>query len=464
MIVFLLVFILLGVHLFLLFNLQFTAWPEMLSYPYLRNHGFLIYKDMIHPYPPILTMGLSWVYALFGYHLWVLQAVAWGVILASGVLIFLITKQITKSDKFALASLVFYVFLQPFLEGNMLWFDIAIVPAILLGMLFLLRKNLFLAGLFLAVAALTKQTAGLYLVFSILYLVFGKKFGFNQLKKLFVGPLILGIPFLVRLVQEGALVDFFNWVFWYPLTQWSKIIGYVRVELSPREILIVFLLSLPLIIGIAKKLTIFAENNFKLLILFLIAALLAVYPRFSFFHLQTALAILVILYGYLLSKIKVSPLLVIFYLLLIAFFVYQPVLALYWQKEVRFYGRDDIELAQLISERVEKDDKVFLLGLHSGFYVMADRLPPKRWTDNFGWYLEIPGVQEEILSRWEQNPPTAIFWRTPSQGNWFDLGTYQPKKIAGWIEKNYTKKEEIKPAIWLWQIKEGLIPTTKEDG
>src|SRR3989344_4147103 len=281
----LLVITLLGVQLFFLFNLQFTAWPEMLSYPYLRNHGFLIYKDMIHPYPPLLTMGLSWLYSLFGYNLLVLKAVAWLIILVSSLLVFLITREITKSNRHALLALGVYVFFQPFLEGNMLWFDIAVIPPILLGLYFLIRKNLFLAGLFLAIAMLTKQTAGLYLVLSFFYLVPIQKMKFSSLKPFLLGPLLLGIPLLVRLIQEGALSDFINWVFVYPLTKWGTVAGYVQMEMSEKQIFIVFLLIVPLVLNFKNLL---ANKNIRLVLLFLSCALIGVYPRFSFFHFQTA--------------------------------------------------------------------------------------------------------------------------------------------------------------------------------
>ena len=142
--------ILLGIHFFLLFNLKFTAWPEMLSYPYLRNNGYLLYKDMIHPYPPVLTMALSIVFKLFGYKLIILKVFTWLVILANDILIFLIARKLTKKDVFALLSLGLYVLIQPFLEGNQLWFDLAITPFILASSFLFYRflnkpssKNLF---------------------------------------------------------------------------------------------------------------------------------------------------------------------------------------------------------------------------------------------------------------------------------------------------------------------------------
>ncbi|MEK7092227.1 MAG: hypothetical protein AAB907_01230 [Patescibacteria group bacterium] len=455
---YILIVLLLGLHFFFLANLQFTAWPEMLSYSYLRNHGFLIYKDMIHPYPPLLTMGLSWTYTLFGYNLWILKSVAWVVILVSDILVFIIARSITRRDAPAFFVTAAYVFLQPFLDGNMLWFDIAIVLPILLGTLFLLRHNLFLAGLFFAAAALTKQTAGLYLLFTILYLLLIKKTSFNQLKYLFYGPLILGIPLLIRLLQEGALVDFLNWTIIYPLTQFGKFPGYVHMEVSPGQAFISIFLLVPLLIIIIKNKEILKDSVFQVLFPFLVIALIIIYPRFSFFHFQTALVFLVILYGLLFNQMKIKRfklLLITSYLLLIFFAIHRPLLSSEWGRETRFYAKEDLELAQTIQSKVPQSEKVFLLGLHSGLYVMAGRVPPKRWTDNFGWYLEIPGVQEEIIARWENSsaggPPHFIFWRTPSPGNWFDLGTYQPQKIVRWIEEHYTKEEEVKPGVWLWE-------------
>ena len=413
---------------------------------------------MIHPYPPLLTMGLSWTYTLFGYNLWILKSVAWVVILVSDILVFIIARSITRRDAPAFFVTAAYVFLQPFLDGNMLWFDIAIVLPILLGTLFLLRHNLFLAGLFFAAAALTKQTAGLYLLFTILYLLLIKKTSFNQLKYLFYGPLILGIPLLIRLLQEGALVDFLNWTIIYPLTQFGKFPGYVHMEVSPGQAFISIFLLVPLLIIIIKNKEILKDSVFQVLFPFLVIALIIIYPRFSFFHFQTALVFLVILYGLLFNQMKIKRfklLLITSYLLLIFFAIHRPLLSSEWGRETRFYAKEDLELAQTIQSKVPQSEKVFLLGLHSGLYVMAGRVPPKRWTDNFGWYLEIPGVQEEIIARWENSsaggPPHFIFWRTPSPGNWFDLGTYQPQKIVRWIEEHYTKEEEVKPGVWLWE-------------
>lgn len=453
-----LLILLLGAHLFLLVNLRFTAWPEMLAYPYLRNNGFLLYKDMIHPYPPVLTMALSIAYKWFGYKLWVMKVATWSMILVNDVLIYLIIKKLTKSIKWSMIGVLFYVFLQPFLEGNMLWFDLAIVPPILLGTLFLLqnssKKKLFFAGLFFAVAALIKQTAGVFLIFSTLYLVY-KRVKLKNLAYFLLGPIILVVPLAIRLLTERAFIDFLNWTIVYPTTFWSKFPGYVQMNLSPKQLSITLLLFVPFLFLIfrARKI-ILRDKKLVLLLAFLIGGIISIYPRFSFFHFQITLAFLAILFGYLIKQIKTSPMLIVVYFLLLIFAVCSPAITLDWQKEARFYGSDDLEMARIITEKTKEDEKVFLFGLYSGLYPMANRLPPKRWIDNFGWYLEVPGIQEEIILRWERNPPVYVFWLNPEPGNWFDPGTYQPKKIAKWIEENYTKETEIRPEVWIWKKKD----------
>lgn len=453
-----LVFLLL-LQLFFLINLQFTAWPEMLSYPYLRNNNFLLYKDMIHPYPPVLTMVLSYIYSIFGYGLEVLQTISWTVIISSSVLIYLLVQYLAKKENLALLATGIYVLLQPFLEGNMLWFDIVIIPPALLGLFFLLRyqdkkraKWIIFAGFSFAIAALTKQTAAIFLIASATFL-FLKNRSLKELWLLSIGSIALVVPLLARLAQEGALSGFLNWTLLYPVGEWGKFPGYVQMLPNIREWVVLGILFLPLIMLIIVRRKIKFDSRLALLLLFLAGAAVAIYPRFSFFHFQPALAFLVISLVFLIKewRIKNALLASVLFLLILFPFVYRPAFSLDWQKEARFYGPEDKQLALKIREATLLDDEVFLQGLHSGLYVLAGRIPGKPWVDNFGWYLEIPGVQEEILDNWEANPPEYIFWRKPLPGNWFDLGTYQPERIVSHTEEKYNRIGELSKDIEIWR-------------
>ncbi len=468
----LILFGLLSFQLFLLANLQFTAWPEMLSYPYLRNSGFLLYKDMIHPYPPLLTVLLSFVYKLFGYDVMVLKTVAWIIILFSSAILYYVANYITGKKTISLISVGFYVLIQPFFEGNMLWFDMAIVPPVLLGTYFALRwiheKNdnfLLLTSFFFSTAALIKQTAALFLVVLGIYIIF-RGMTRSRLLKLIIPALILLMPLTLRLIQEQVLQDFINWTILYPLGEWGKFSGYVQMSLTTRQLAVVTILFVPIIVinivlpasarlWQAGRRKIFSDTTSLLLTLLLVVSLVMVYPRFSFFHLQLALAFIVLNFVLIAKSWDVKRVVMLFscVVLLLIPFVHKPVLAIDWQKDTRFYDTKDIDLANKIANITDRKDKVFFLGLHSGLYIMADRMPSKRWTDNFSWYLEIPGVQEEIVSRWEKNPPVYVFWRQPSVGNSFDLGVYQPKKIVEYVQNYYNFESELVPGVQTWKLK-----------
>ena len=433
--------------MFLLVNLQFTAWPEMLSYPYLRNHGYLLYKDIIHPYPPVLTMALSILYKIFGYKLTVLKLATWLIILANDILIFLIAKKLTKKNIFAFSSLIFYILTQPFLEGNQLWFDLAIVPPILLGVLFLLqpshkqslsqglKASAAAAGVAFAVASLTKQTTGIFLAFTLLYLII-QRTSIRNLILFLAGPIILWLVFLARLITEGALPGFINWVFVYPLTSWSKFPGYVQMAITNRQLVILVLLVIPII-------PILVNRKFILPTSYFILSLILLYPRFSFFHFQLGIAFVAILFSLVFKEKKSFCWLAACSYCLLLLLVLPLALRTDWRGETRFWGKEDVKLAEIIKKETKPDDKIFLLGPHSGLYVLANRLPPKIWSDNFGWYLEIPGVQEKIIARWQENPPTAVFTSELQSGNWYDLGTYRPQKIVDWLGKEKLKKIEL---------------------
>lgn len=439
-----LILLLLVIHLLLLVNLRFTAWPEMLSYPYLRNNGYLLYKDMIHPYPPILTMVLSIVYKLFGYKLIVLKVFTWLIILTNDVLIFLIAKKITKKNIFALASLFLYVLVQPFLGGNQLWFDLAVVPFILLGTLLLLNKKYFLSGLSLGVAILTKQTTGLFLILWGRFLLV-KERKLKPVTNLMLGPVILFVILLIRLITEGAVRGFFNWTLIYPFVWWSKFPGYVQMMPTKREIVVIGLLLVPLILLVVKlKRNFLKDNNLIILVSSLLVSSILVYPRFSFFHFQIVLAFISIIFGLTVSRFSQSKLLYplcTLYFILVAIFIAKPTLK-DWGKEARFWGREEERLTEIIKKNTKTNDLVYLLGPQSGLYVFSGRLPPKPWMDNYVWYLEIPGIQEQMIKGWEGNKPKMVFTNNIQGGNWYDLGTYRPQKIVDWI-----RNEKIETSI-----------------
>src|SRR4030042_6988804 len=81
------------VHLLLLINTRFTLWPEMVVYPYLVNNGFLLYRDIINPYPPFLTYFLTIFSKNVGYNPFSYQIFTWGIILLTDIVIYILSKK-----------------------------------------------------------------------------------------------------------------------------------------------------------------------------------------------------------------------------------------------------------------------------------------------------------------------------------------------------------------------------------
>jgi hypothetical protein len=442
-------FVFVVIHLFILSQIQFTAWPEMVSFPYLLNHGFITYKDMIHAYPPLLINLLAIFYKVFGYNVWVLKIFVWIGIIFSDFLIFLILQKLTKKENLVMLGVLTYILLQPILEGNMIWPDLFIVPFLLLSYLLLLNKKYFWLGLSIGLAVLIKQTGVLFLAISGLYLIYERKQIY--IVKFITGILILIIPFVVMLLYQHSFMEFLNWTIIYPSRFWTKFPGYVQLVPTIRENIILLVLFVPVSFLLVKALREKKENKqFYLLLSFFILGAIGVYPRFSFFHFQTALAFFVILIFYLARSL---PKKIIYGLLIIPVLVFMVNFKSLQFGETRFWNESDISLAKTIQERTNPDMPIYLLGLNSNLYAFSNRLPNKPWLDNFGWYLEIPGVQEKVLNSFKNNPPVKIFWVTPQSGNWYDIGTYQPQMIANYIKNNYMKTKEIEKGVWEWARK-----------
>lgn len=415
---------LLVLQLIFLINIQFTLWPEMLSFPYLVRNNFNLYSDFVQPYPPALT----WILSVSPFSI---QFFNTALVLVNNIFIFLITN--------SLISVLAYSVLQPVLEGNMLWPDTAIVTPLLVSIYYLLKSKykykIYISSLFFIIAVFIKQTAGLFLIAYVYYFINHNK-SLENLKKFLLVPISLGLILLIYLLINNNFVDFYLWNIWFPFFKWSSFPGYVDFALNKRQILIMLLLSVPAIYLICIK-----STKYYYFVLFYLLSLLAIYPRFSFFHFQMGIVIFAIL----LSKVKNFYLsLAIIFLLL---FLNIPIYKYNWGKETRFNEKTDFKY-------LNSGDIVYFLNLHSANYVYTKTFPPKPWIDNFGWYWQMPGVTEKTISKWEQNPPKYIVRQIPEEGQWYELGTYEPEELIVFMERDYEQIDVINEIIQIWQKKD----------
>ena len=443
-------FILIILHILILKNLQFTAWPEMFSYPYLLNHGFNLYKDIALPYQPLLILTLSMVYKIFGYNLLTLKIFTWSLVILSDLILFLISSKLIFSKILRFAPLAFYIFIQSFTEGNMLWFDLATVPFLLTGILMLISikgsKKYFWFGFFLSLAFFIKQQTGILVLFAMLYLLIKKEFrGFKLLSLGFL-PLTFLVVFYI--FYKGIFHDYFFWTITVPIYWYPKFPGYSGLP-SNNDIFVIALLLLPGLIGFLKK---FKKIDLELSLIFIsfFGAFLAAFPRFGYFRFQPAAALYVVLFAMILSKEKLKNIIFYFTPLLISILLLFKISQPLFNLPARFFSDRDILLSKSIAETANSTDRIYILGESSLIYVLTNKLPPKPWVDNYVWYMEIDGMQERVLRGFSSDPPKFIFRKIPKNGNWYDLGVYQPSKIINFVEQNYQKKDIIEDSIEVW--------------
>lgn len=444
--------IIVAFHLFILTHLRFTAWPEMFSYPYLINNGFKPYLDIAFPYEPLLPLVLAGIYKIFGTNLFVLQLTTWSIILFSDVLIFLISIKIVGRKLISLIPPVLYIFIQPVADGNMLWFDLATVPLILLGFTTYIysqnTKRFLLMGFFLSIAFFIKQQIGLAIAMLGIHFIITRDF--RSLINYTFGLLIPTLVITGYILLNNLVNDHFFWTVIVPLIWYPQFPGYVHVP-TIKEIILMGLMFGSIMIASLYKLK---QKNPQLvvaLILFL-GAFLTAFPRFELFRLQPTIALSAVLIAIVFPKGKRLQILFLIPILIGSTMLFKNNL-ININQPPRFYSSEDFELANFINNEIDSKE-VYFLGINSLQYILTDTLPPKPWVDNYIWYMEIPNVQIKALEGLKVANPKVIFKRSPLTGNWFDLGVYQPQKIVDYIYMNYNKTDMSDQGVEVWTRKD----------
>lgn len=121
--------------------------------------------------------------------------------------------------------------------------------------------------------------------------------------------------------------------------------------------------------------------------------------------------------------------------------------------EIRFYGVEDIKLTSKLNNQLRNEKITYLLGFNSAQYVFTNTSPVKPWVESFGWYMESPGVQNQVIRGLENKQTQTVFVKKPKYGNWFDLETYQPKQIIKYIYNKYYLSGIIDESIEIWKRK-----------
>jgi hypothetical protein len=440
-----LLFLVLVFHAFLLFFTEFTLWPEIVSFPYLTMHGFQWYRDFVHPYPPLLTILLSIFYSLFGFRIIFIKAGAWLLILATDIVIYKVGKLARLNESLLVISLVLYATLQVFLGGNMIWFDTALVLPLVLLVFFILKQNWTWAHISLLTMCLIKQNALLVFMVYTFFLIYNKKW--KEIYTLFWTSTILFLLLIIWLYLTESLPAAYFWVYYFPSHFWVEFPGYVQLSLSRHELFTVSLLSIPAVLLVLKKrLYLFSCLYFVLV--------LAVYPRFSFFHMQPALLLSFVCLMFFIARLSFkNALYSLVFAMLTCVYIVRPYIPSQFAPTTRFFSESDNRLVFEINKIIPSGSVVYFFNLPSQLYGRTKTIPPKPWLDNYGWYFEMPNVESQVIELWSKTPPKYIVWKEKLVGNWYDIGVYEPKKLVAWILDHYEKRFQVDENIWIWKKK-----------
>lgn len=451
----------LSVHLVLLLNTRFTLWPEMVVYPYLLNNGFLLYKDIINPYPPLFTSFLTIFARIFGYNPLPYQIFTWIFVLAIDLTIYSVYRKIFKNSLAAkMAVLFFATFSIPF-GVNGLWYDLVQTPLILLSLFYIWRylqkpthvRFVFYSVFFLTIAFFIKQQiVWLTLWFLIILMIrLGK-----QVRVLFKEIPYFLLPFLFLLIfqlivfwQKGTVADFIFWALYFPFFQASKMPGYILLP-TLRQLAVILSLILFFLPLLVKR-----KKSANLIITTGVVLLLFAYPRFDYFHLIPALSVLSLAVKdnarelvNIKNKLRPQYLVSLFALIFLAIFTIRFFIN-NWTNQVRFFEKDIIETSSLLFKITSENEKVYIQNGPDQILPLARRLPPKPWADEFPWYLEGSNIQGKVVEGLKTESPKFIIFKPYDLKEQYLIGSYRPPEITDYIEENYQKFIQISDTLWL---------------
>lgn len=458
---FLLILIIL-IHFLLLLFLRFTAWPEMILWPYLLGKGLLPYRDIIVVYPPTLVVLLTFLGKIFGVTLLNLKIYTWISILLTDLLVYWVAKKLTKNKTIAVFSLLFFVFWQPFFEGNGFWFDLVLAPLGLLTFYFLNEKRTFWSGLLFGIALSIKQTAFWFFLPILITFWLIREFRFRPFLRFCLGLIIPLIFCLFYLLGTGLIKEFYQWAINFGIFYLPKAPGQVLLP-TIKQVLALgapygFCL-LAVVLMIKKQIS---EKDVNLMFLFLVWSLfgvLGVFSRWEYFHFQPSLPFLSILSGMVIFQLiplmkKRLNLLILMFLISVligSFYLQQRFYRLNWEKPTRFFEDEILQVAVWLKENTEPLEKIYILNSWDHLYALSNTLPAvSPLIHTLPWHLEYPGMQEKYVADLKMIKPRIIVFEPYREKG---LGSYKPEKIDNYLNENYTLEEIIAGRFYILKLK-----------
>ncbi|WKZ25966.1 MAG: glycosyltransferase family 39 protein [bacterium] len=374
------------------FGIQFTAWPEMLAWPYLMLQGWLPYRDIGIAHNPLLLLDIAIYYKIFGVGIMQLKIYTWILIAINIYLVYFVTKQFW-SRKTAYFSTFLYLLLAIVYEGNGLWFDLALTPFAILLFYFLKSKNYLWTGIIFALGFLTKQTFVYFAVPIVLFLLQSGQYRKNILN-LVVGSGVVITFFLILLGLLGILDDYYSWAIQFGIFYLPQAGGQVSL---PNLKQFIFGLSPFMLSMLSKE---------YLILTFAFVGLLGVYPRWELFHFQPALPFLAIALSVVILDNKRKLVRLAAFILTVCFLS----IGIYRQfgTTTRFYEEDVKVVVALITTHQPQVNSLYIINYWDSLYALTNTQPPKPLIPYIPWYLNYDNNLVKITNNLKTEMPEAI--------------------------------------------------------
>lgn len=245
--------------------------------------------------------------------------------------------------------------------------------------------------------------------------------------------------------KVNALSEFFFWTTYFPFFKASSQPGYILLPTIKQLIFVIFLFAIFIFI--------WRQNvKYKVFIFGALTTTLFAYPRFDYFHLIPALAILSLIAGenfFIQFNSKTASRILLFTsLVVLSTFTYKYFIS-NWTQEIRFFETDIASSATFLSLVTNPDDLIYIQNGPDQLLPLSKRLPPKPWVDEFPWYLEINNGQKKVADGINNSDAKFIVYKPYENKKEFDLGTYKPVTIANYINDNYHNYIKISDSLWL---------------
>lgn len=425
-----------GIHFYLLYVIKFTAWPEMLLWPYLIIKGWLPYNDITIAHAPLMLVKLSIFFKIFGVGILQLKIFTWLLILVLDLLVFWISKKLWGT-KNALTAISIFILSQVFFEGNGLWFDLFMGLLAFVSYYFVKRKRFIWTGVFWALALMSKQTAFWFLV-PIGLEVLSTKNRVPNIRTFIFGATSVIIPSILILWFLGILPDFYSWAIRFGIFVLPRAQGQLQLPDIKNFAISIFPFTIFVPLFIIKK------KESLSLALWSLAGMMGAYPRFEYFHFQPAIPYLAIAIALVFAndwhKRELVKAFIPVYVLG-GMYLFGGFFLRNFTEGTRFYETDVYNIVKYVKANTKPGDKIFVLNYWDSVYALTGTFPAiDPWVPQLSWYMETSGIQDKMVEELTKSKPKLIL-ENPYEST--GLASYKPALIYDYVAKNYEFKEKI---------------------